>query len=76
MTERCSLQVIEEEGNTSGYDKRSFVFQNFQVRSRCEIKAEKMLCLIQTRHQTSVVFIAAMEKGREVPTKGVSFFKI
>jgi hypothetical protein len=76
MTERCSLQVIEEDGNTSGYDKRSFVFQNFHVRSRCEIKAEKMLCLIQTRHQASVFFIATRKMGMEVLTKGVSFFKI
>ena len=39
-------------------------------------KAEKIFCFIHTRHQTSVVCIAAMEKGRGVPTKGVSFFKI
>lgn len=76
LTERRSLCAVKEEGSASEYDKRSFVFQNFQVRPYCEIKAKKTPCLIQTKRQASVFFIVTRKKGRGVLTKGVSFFKI
>lgn len=76
LTERRSLCAVKEEGSASEYDKRSFVFQNFQVRPYCKIKTEKTLCLIQTRRQASVFFIVTRENGRGVLIKGVSFFKI